>query len=247
MPALSKFWRISAAYLNAIDRGMSKEQAREHVVEQFEALLSPTKEEIENKEQIVDAIVDGLVIEVEPLEGKDETRFRKVRSIAATGEYDLWKYFEDRADQIKERLWTTATWLISVQAAFLTVLFGAKILQFGAASPLQFSICLPIPAFLLCLFGVCISAYSRIVIIDAASHVTKNWRRANQISEEFDSITPYGEFWGARIPLIGCWLLGFVFLALSVTSALQYVCQHWSLCLWDYSAIGSCLQTTSSG
>ncbi len=94
-------------------------------------------------------------------------RFAKVRAVAAGPDYDLWKYLQDRADQIKERLWTTATWLISVQAAFLTLLFSAEILQFTMDSPVQFSICLPIPAFFLCLFGVGISVYSLVVIDDA--------------------------------------------------------------------------------
>ncbi len=174
-------------------------------------------------------------------------RFAKVRAVAAGPDYDLWKYFQDRADQIKERLWTTATWLISVQAAFLTLLFSAEILQFTMDSPVQFSICLPIPAFFLCLFGVGISGYSLVVIDDAATHVTKNWVRANQLLQELANVKPYSEYPGFRIPWLACWLLGAVFLALSLTSALQLFCQHLDLCLWSYPALGSCPAPEVSG
>ena len=41
-------------------------------------------------------------------------------------QFDLWKYFEGRADQLGERLWTIGIWLMAVIGATLSLPFAAK-------------------------------------------------------------------------------------------------------------------------
>jgi hypothetical protein len=134
-----------------------------------------------------------------------------------------------------------------VQAAFLTILFSAEILQFTMASKIQFSICLPIPAFFLSLFGIGLSFYSLAVLSDADAHITKNWERANQISQEFTHVDPYRKQLGFKIPWYACWLLVVVFSTISLMSALQLICEWRNICLWSYSFLGSCPAPNASG
>lgn len=224
MPVPSGFWWLATAYLTALDDDRSETEARNQTIER--CLSDPQSaglKEGEACEACVDAVIKHLALFPDEPASKEDIRFPKLQYLARGQHYDLWKYFAGRADSIKAQLWTTATWLISVQAGFLALLFSAGILEFAKASPIELAFCLPIPAFILCLFGVGISYYSLVVIDDASDHVTRNWTRSNRISHEFSSVDPYREKKGARIPVIACWILGIVFAVLALISAALFL------------------------
>lgn len=90
---------------------------------------------------------------------------------------DLWKYFQDRADMLKERQWTIGTWiltLLSGVAAFSLSQETLSITRTGIA------VGKPLPAFVLGLVGILICGYGWIVIRNYGTHIQRNWERANR-------------------------------------------------------------------
>ena len=103
----------------------------------------------------------------------------------ATTKYDLWKYFEDRADRLRERLWTTGTWLVTILIAVLALPFTVKFIQVEVTKPLTFrsvvqsvqspipllgvavqSVQSPIPLLGVAVFGLAFSVYAWFVLRD---------------------------------------------------------------------------------
>jgi len=91
--------------------------------------------------------------------------------------FEVWKYFEDRADRLGERLWLTGTWLMSLLAATLSLPFVAKLISFPDTG---FPIQVPsrIPVVLIALFGILFCLYSYSALHDLRDHIQSNWRRA---------------------------------------------------------------------
>ena len=97
--------------------------------------------------------------------------------------YDLWKYFEDRADRLRERLWTTGTWLTTILIAVLALPFTVKFIQVEATKPLTLqpavqSVQSPIPLLTVAVFGFAFSVYALFVLHDLQKHIKFNWRMA---------------------------------------------------------------------
>ena len=91
---------------------------------------------------------------------------------------DLWKYFQDRADMLKERQWTIGTWiltLLSGVAAFSLSQETLSITRTGIA------VGKPLPAFVLGLVGILICGYGWIVIRNYGHHIQRNWDRADRV------------------------------------------------------------------
>ena len=94
---------------------------------------------------------------------------------------DLWKYFQDRADMLKERQWTIGTWiltLLSGVAAFSLSQETLSITRTGIA------VGKPLPAFVLGLVGILICGYGVIVIRNYGTHIQRNWDRANRAKKK---------------------------------------------------------------
>ena len=91
--------------------------------------------------------------------------------------YELWKYFEDRADRLAERLWTIGIWLMAVIAATLALPFAAKFVVFpDTGFPIQVGARLPVA--LISVFGIAFLFYSYAALHDIQHHIIANWRRA---------------------------------------------------------------------
>ena len=91
--------------------------------------------------------------------------------------FELWKYFEDRADLLTERLWTTGTWLLGILTAILTLPFAAKFVEVaGGLFPLTVKAHLPLGV--VAAFGCACSVYAVLAIADLKDHIESNWRRA---------------------------------------------------------------------
>lgn len=242
MPVPSGFWWLATAYLTALDDNRSETGARNQTIElcrkdQHRAGLSDS----EGCEAHVDAVIGALERDLKDLDPKERLPFAKIRELAEDQDYDLWKYFQGRADIVKARLWTTVTWLISAQVGFLALLFSADILAFTEETRTQIAICLPIPAFVLCLFGFGLSAYSLFVICDSFKHMAWNWLRANLISHESEKMESVYLKPIFLAPTAACAFLCLVFVSLALVSALQISCKHSEYCLIDHASLGSCV------
>ena len=100
-----------------------------------------------------------------------------------TTRYDLWKYFEDHADRLRERLWTIGTWLVTILIAVLALPFTVKFIQVEATKPLTLqsvvpSVQSPIPLLGVALFGLAFGVYACFVVWDLRKHIKDNWRMA---------------------------------------------------------------------
>jgi hypothetical protein len=107
---------------------------------------------------------------------------------------DLWKYFQDRADMLKERQWTIGTWiltLLSGVAAFSLSQETLSITRTGIA------VGKPLPAFVLGLVGILICGYGVIVIRNYGTHIQRNWERASRAKKE---IAGLDAIWKGNLP-----------------------------------------------
>lgn len=91
----------------------------------------------------------------------------------------LWQYFSDRADVLKDRLWTMATWLFSLNSALLGFIFGTPLIAFDSASSTVRA-----PAFVLALAlaGCVLCLYAFVLIYDYGKHIQRNWDREERLS-----------------------------------------------------------------
>jgi hypothetical protein len=106
--------------------------------------------------------------------------------------YELWKYYEDRADRLGERLWTTGVWLMTAIVATLTLPFAAKVVSApGVNFPVQ--VVAPFPTAALAVFGIILCIYAFFALNDLREHIESNWRKAGYILEG-----TWESSWGGR-------------------------------------------------
>lgn len=43
--------------------------------------------------------------------------------------FDLWKYYSKHADEVKEKLWATVTWLVAIEGALLAFLVNVSLIS----------------------------------------------------------------------------------------------------------------------
>jgi hypothetical protein len=94
---------------------------------------------------------------------------------------DLWRYFQDRADMLKERQWTVGTWiltLLSGVAAFSLSQETLSITRIGIAANK------PLPALMLGLVGILICGYGLVVVRNYGLHIQRNWDRADRVKRD---------------------------------------------------------------
>lgn len=104
------------------------------------------------------------------------------------GDYiNLWKYFSDRADTIKDKLWTISTWIFAILIAIIGFIVNT-IANFESINAFFTS---PWLFLVLSLFAVIICIYNFIIIFDYGKHIQNNWDRAKNLK---DMITPLHEF-----------------------------------------------------
>jgi len=95
-------------------------------------------------------------------------------------QYELWKYFEDRADRLGERLWSVGAWLMTVIAATLTLPFAANFIETSTAFfPVRVAGRLPLT--MIAAFGMLFCIYSYAALRDVREHIESNWRKAGYV------------------------------------------------------------------
>lgn len=97
----------------------------------------------------------------------------------------LWEYFENRADMLKDRLWTIGTWLLGFNSAILAFIVGTKLIVFDKT---DFAIPNPSVVLILVLAGCALCFYARLLIKDYGDHIGRNWERANFLEERLPLI-----------------------------------------------------------
>lgn len=93
---------------------------------------------------------------------------------------ELWKYFEDRADRLGDRLWTIGVWLMTVIAGTLTMPFAAKFVDTSGGAILG-TVTARAPVAMIAIFGLLFCAYSYAALRDLRDHIESNWRKAGYI------------------------------------------------------------------
>jgi hypothetical protein len=122
---------------------------------------------------------------------RDEELLNRLLEFDAT-EFEVWRYFYDRADKLAQQLWTTGTWIFAVIGAVLALPFAAKFIVVDSEHLVRFE-SRPLAIFV-CLFGLLLCAYSYIALKDIRHHIEINWRRSD--------LARFGEWqeadWGGR-------------------------------------------------
>lgn len=101
---------------------------------------------------------------------------------------DLWKYFQDRADMLKERQWTVGTWILTLLSGIFAFSLSQETLTITQAGFLASK---PVPAIMLGIVGLLICGYGYLVILDYGKHIQRNWDRANQVKEKIIGLDLY--------------------------------------------------------
>lgn len=104
---------------------------------------------------------------------------------------DLWKYLQDRADQIKERMWTITGWLFALMTGLLGVI-ADKCVDLGPSriGEDQEQPWLVEPAMAACLsaLGLFLCGYTLFMQRAYGHHVISNWVQANRILQGYPAL-----------------------------------------------------------
>ena len=90
----------------------------------------------------------------------------------------LWKYFQDRADMLKERQWTVGTWILTLLSGNIAFSISQETVTLTEAGV---EISKPLPALILGMIGMVICGYGYYVIRNYGKHIQRNWDRADQV------------------------------------------------------------------
>lgn len=108
---------------------------------------------------------------------KDATNLVETLLSIKNDKFEVWKYFEDRADRLGERLWSTGTWLMSVLTVIISLPFITKFISYDN-SGFPITVDRPIPVILISIFGIAFCLYSYVALSDLREHIEGNWRRS---------------------------------------------------------------------
>ena len=141
---------------------------------------------------------------------------------------DLWKYFQDRADNVKEAMFNSVTWVIGFAAAILAFIF-ATLVDFNVEA-LRFKHALSVLG--ASFIGIVLCGYSAVLVLESKQHIKANWKRAKRCEKEVEGLKQLWDVCGkawlevwTRIFLV----VGFfaaVFLVLFFAAAFQLLCDR---------------------
>src|SRR5829696_9523088 len=109
-------------------------------------------------------------------EADEELRNGLLKLNGAT-DFEVWRYFSDRADKLAQQLWTTGTWIFAIIGAVLALPFATKLIVVDSKKYLiRFES--PLLAILVCIVGLLLCAYFYVALKDMREHIERNWTRA---------------------------------------------------------------------
>ena len=112
-----------------------------------------------------------------------QDRIDRVLRLEQDRAYDLWKHFEGRAHDLRGRLWTIGTWLITLLGALLALAHQADIIDFVVTFP-GVVVLKPWPALAIAILGAILCGHMFYVIKDHVDHINTNFVGANHLTEE---------------------------------------------------------------
>jgi len=87
---------------------------------------------------------------------------------------ELYKFHNERTEEIRTRLWTALTWLAGVQGAIL-VLQQQQLVVKGV------NITEPLPSFMLAVVGFVLALYMMLIVSDGTKHIESNWHSSDVV------------------------------------------------------------------
>jgi hypothetical protein len=111
-----------------------------------------------------------------------ECRLRAVLDAAADKPdtiLDMYKFYQERVESLRSRIWTMLVWLSGAQAAILIFIIKELHTTFAGSPTEIFRMEQPLLAFVLSVFGIALATYMMHVIDDGSGHIEANWRRAD--------------------------------------------------------------------
>jgi hypothetical protein len=110
----------------------------------------------------------------------DQELIQWLLSVNDNKTFEVWKYFEERANKLGDQLWSTGTWLMTLVAATFSFPLGTKFVAFpDALFPIQ--VTAPIPVVVIALFGMALCLYALFALNDIHRHIKRNWDRAKLV------------------------------------------------------------------
>lgn len=100
----------------------------------------------------------------------------------------LWKYFTDDAAKIKDRMWTIASWMFTLQAGLL----GYSGKQFSVDMNNHLIIENQLITILASAIGIALSAYTAFMIQQYGQHIRGMWNRADMVRRQVPGLS---EIW----------------------------------------------------
>jgi hypothetical protein len=96
----------------------------------------------------------------------------------------LWMYFQDRADNIKEAMFKTLTWIVGYAAALLGFIF----LILTNYETTKAAVARPLIVALAAVAGLVICLYSWFALSESAKHIQRNWTHAIACGKQVDGL-----------------------------------------------------------
>ena len=96
-------------------------------------------------------------------------------------EFRAWKHFQDRADKIKDGLWSRMTWVLTIYGAIIAYLTNDKIKAVVLDADSFFRVCKPELAIGIGWFGVFLSTSTIFMFYDGLVHIQSNWSQSQEV------------------------------------------------------------------
>lgn len=109
-------------------------------------------------------------------------------------DFEIWRFFEHRADEIKGSLWATATWLVTLKSALLAFTLSDRILEFTDSGipvkPLH-----PLVVLMLSGLGLALVMLTFTIVDDIVKHIHINWYRASTAKGDYEAVSRGGRIY----------------------------------------------------
>ena len=103
---------------------------------------------------------------------------------------NLWKHFNEEADKTKDRMWTMASWMFTLQGAVIA--FIVKQLFTSKSNEDHLMIANDAVAMATSLIGAVLGGYTIFLICQYGYHINGMWNRANVIRRQINGLN---EIW----------------------------------------------------
>jgi hypothetical protein len=115
--------------------------------------------------------------------------------------FRTWKFSQERADKIKDALWSRMTWVLAIYGAIFAFLTNEKIqiVTFPVGS--FFEVSKPESAVGIGWLGVLLSVSTILMFYDGMKHIQFNWDRSTTVAGDTPETGLWKKYVRARVPL----------------------------------------------